>query len=133
MKHTGSHTIIVEDFDTTFCNFVKTQENVFECSKCGTIITSKEVSDISPPIFPCKSPLLSANVGASVVQFGSTINHMKNDLCDEDQIQKRYNICQSCEFFKSNSCEKCGCTVIRDRNYLNKLAIKSEHCPIKKW
>lgn len=132
MKHTGSRTIIVDDFETIFCNFVKIKDNVFECSKCGNIVTAKTESDLSP-VLPCKSPLLSDNIASSVIKFGSEIDHMKNDLCSEERIQIRYNTCQQCEFFKDNSCEKCGCTVIRDRNYLNKLAVKSEHCPIDKW
>ncbi len=56
-----------------------------------------------------------------------------SNLCSKEQIDERMSICQKCEYFKDNSCLLCGCTVIRDKNYNNKLAKKNQHCPIFKW
>lgn len=125
--------IIVDDFDNLFCNFVKIN-NIFECSKCGNKISFKEpYVDEEPPIIPCRSPLLGSNVASKVVDFASCIEGMKHNLCSEEEIKNRHNICSSCEHYINNSCKQCGCSITRDRNYLNKLASKEESCPISKW
>jgi hypothetical protein len=54
-------------------------------------------------------------------------------MCSEDEIAERLAICNSCEYFKENSCLLCGCTVIREANYKNKLAYKNQKCPADKW
>lgn len=50
-----------------------------------------------------------------------------------EQISERMNICQSCEFFKDNTCLKCGCSLSRDKNYKNKLYHAEAKCPVGKW
>lgn len=57
----------------------------------------------------------------------------KDLLCSEDQIKDRMNICKTCEHFQNNSCNLCGCTITRDKNYHNKLANKQASCPAQKW
>lgn len=53
--------------------------------------------------------------------------------CTDEQIQERYNICVSCEFFKNNICTKCGCNLVREKIYMNKLAWADQSCPVGKW
>ena len=50
-------------------------------------------------------------------------------LHDDDIIQKRWDICQSCEFlFKpTNSCKKCGCFM------KGKVRVATASCPVGKW
>jgi hypothetical protein len=55
------------------------------------------------------------------------------DSCTDDQIQSRLDICNSCDHYKDNACDLCGCRIVRDNNYMNKLAHKSASCPINKW
>jgi len=55
------------------------------------------------------------------------------NMCSDEQINERLQICNSCEYYKDNSCMLCGCVVIRDANYTNKLAHKDQACPIMKW
>jgi len=55
------------------------------------------------------------------------------NLCSKEQIDYRMSICQTCEYFKENSCLLCGCNIVREKNYNNKLAQKNQHCPILKW
>lgn len=55
------------------------------------------------------------------------------NLCSKEQIDERLKICHSCEHFKDNSCLLCGCVVVRDKNFNNKLAHKEHSCPINKW
>lgn len=54
-------------------------------------------------------------------------------LCSQEQIKERLAICETCEHYKDNSCLLCGCVVVRESNYMNKLAHKDQKCPIDKW
>jgi len=69
--------------------------------------------------------------------FSSMIAAIKSsksaNMCSDEQISERLKICNSCEYYKDNSCMLCGCVVIRDANYTNKLAHKDQNCPIMKW
>lgn len=55
------------------------------------------------------------------------------NLCSQEQINSRLEICKSCEYYKDNACMLCGCVIVRESNYTNKLAHKDQHCPIMKW
>lgn len=132
MKHTGSHTIIIDSFDNIFCEFIKLDHKIFECAKCGTRISIIDGQDGIPQI-PCRNPLLGENIPISIHNFASRIQNLEKDLCSVDTIEQRHSVCKSCTYFAENSCTKCGCSIIRDRNYLNKIAIKSESCPIGLW
>jgi hypothetical protein len=61
-----------------------------------------------------------------------TINS-DDQLCSKEQIEERLKICNACEHFKDNSCLLCGCVIVRDKNFNNKLAHKKHSCPINKW
>ena len=65
--------------------------------------------------------------------FNNQTNQSSDNMCSKEQIEERMSICQKCEYFKENSCLLCGCNVVRERNYNNKLAKKDQHCPIFKW
>ena len=54
-------------------------------------------------------------------------------LASDAEILRRHDICQGCEFFKNNSCQKCGCPVYRDRKYVSKLSWADSECPVGKW
>lgn len=119
-----------------FCNFISNEYNIYTCTKCGMQIT---VDDGIPPIFPCGSINLDSeepNIGEKIKNFSkSLINHAKNNftLASESEIERRFKICESCEFFKNQSCLQCGCPINRTRNYISKLSWDSEKCPIDKW
>ena len=89
---------------------------LFKCGNCGLEIEALEVQ-MEMPIFLC-SKQKSDN---------------PEQLCSEEQIEQRYNICSSCEFLENNSCMKCGCLLNRDRIYNNKLSHKNQVCPINRW
>lgn len=63
------------------------------------------------------------------------------NLCTEEQIQKRSEICFGCEFFRKNPdgesgvCAHmgCGCNINLRPEMLNKLAMPTEKCPMDKW
>jgi hypothetical protein len=49
------------------------------------------------------------------------------------EISKLLAICQSCEHLKDNHCQLCGCPCNENNQLRNKLALKSEKCPIGRW
>ena len=127
MLQHGCHMIIYDD--SFFCNFVKIGDR-FECSKCGiTVTVADEYDDI--PIWPCNNPLLSENVGNSVSNFA--LLSSEGELASSEIINQRHSICSNCEHFINHSCEKCGCSITRNRDYMNKLASTENGCPIGKW
>ena len=65
----------------------------------------------------------------------SNIDKVPNERkeCSQEQIDNRLAICQGCEFYENNSCLKCGCTLNRDKNYMNKLLWADQSCPVGKW
>jgi hypothetical protein len=79
-------------------------------------LTTKEAQDIlnSPDLLPKKE------------------QNTKNQ-CTQEQIDERMSICNACEFFKNNTCLKCGCALSREQNYMNKLYYPDKSCPIGKW
>ena len=57
----------------------------------------------------------------------------KIDTATEQQINERMDICNSCEYYKDESCMLCGCRVVRNSVYQNKLADKNASCPDGRW
>jgi hypothetical protein len=62
-----------------------------------------------------------------------TLTEPSDIMCSKEQIDERLDICHKCEHFKDSSCLLCGCVVVRDKNFNNKLAHKRHSCPINKW
>lgn len=116
--------------DDMFCNFINISEKIYECAKCGMSIEVQDQID-GAPLVPCMSPL--KNFSSTNARTFMEQHRPQQDLCSIEEIDHRHDICLSCDSFKNNSCEQCGCSLTRDRNYMNKLAIKTESCPIKKW
>jgi len=98
----------------SLCDFINLYNNQYQCSKCGIRIKSE---DGHPPIFPC---MIYKPVGA-------------DNLCADHQVEKRYSVCNTCEFFNNNTCTKCDCIITRNLNYMNKLFFKDQECPELKW
>lgn len=119
-----------------FCNFVPVDENLYVCTKCGL---SVNIDDGAPPIFPCSSINLDTSepgLGTKIKNFSqSFFNHAKNNftLAKDEEIERRFKVCESCEYFMNQSCLQCGCPINRARNYVSKLSWDSEKCPIDKW
>lgn len=114
----------------------------YRCSKCGyeTVwLPSNVAADMV--YAPCgvivsKEPSLLDKV----INFGKAMTkHVVSGMeyCTEEQTQERFEICKACPFIKDNngvlSCGKCGCGLSDKTKILNKLALKSQSCPIGKW
>jgi hypothetical protein len=51
----------------------------------------------------------------------------------QDEINDRLAICQACEHLVDNHCVLCGCACVEANQVMNKLAWKTEKCPIGRW
>jgi len=51
----------------------------------------------------------------------------KKVLVSNEERDRRFSICQACEFFTGTTCRKCGCIVSF------KTRLETEHCPVGKW
>jgi hypothetical protein len=49
------------------------------------------------------------------------------------EIERRFAICQGCEFYDGKACTQCGCPVVRESRFVSKLAWANEKCPVGKW
>jgi hypothetical protein len=105
--------------DKTLCNFTRIADNKWKCSKCQQVIGISDGGH--PPPIPCKS---------TIKDF---INSDEHDVELKNLIRTRYQICQSCAFFKNNICNKCGCLISTNTLYTNKLADVNDRCPEGKW
>lgn len=54
-------------------------------------------------------------------------------MCSQEEIDRRYAICQGCEFHKDGACLKCGCPLVREKKFISKLSWAHEECPVGKW
>jgi hypothetical protein len=54
-------------------------------------------------------------------------------MASDEEIIRRHDICTGCEFFKDNACQKCGCPVVRAKQYVSKLSWADSECPVGKW
>lgn len=118
-----------------FCEFIEIDTDTYQCVKCNNVIVS---TDFEPPIFPCGMQINTNNPNwiEKIKNFtSSAFDHLKNGLeyASDDEIKKRFDICQTCEFYKNGTCSQCGCPIYRTRNYISKLSWASEKCPIEKW
>lgn len=118
-----------------FCDFIEIEPNIYRCTRC---LVSIESFDGNPPVFPCSMSIDPNEIGwvQKLKNFATSLTgHIKNNmkLATDKQIERRLSICQGCEFFKNNTCSKCGCPIYRTKNYFSKLSWESEKCPINKW
>lgn len=65
----------------------------------------------------------------------STSRHIANGMqqASEEEISRRFTICQGCEFFDGKACKKCGCPIVREQKLISKLSWANEKCPMNKW
>lgn len=51
----------------------------------------------------------------------------------EEEVARRFAICEGCEHFDGKACRQCGCPVVREKKFLSKLSWANESCPVGKW
>ena len=86
------------------------------------------------PVFPCKSIYLKND--KSTEEYIDQILARFSDnptLADKETIKHRLSVCEGCEFFKDDTCTKCGCAMIRNKNFVGKILKTDASCPENKW
>jgi hypothetical protein len=141
-----------------YCDLIDTEttfndRKVYKCSYCGitlaldtpktSIICFKKMTDakneirkihnMEPISLEYTTPDNLENFIYDKIVQNSLSEETKQDLCSNEQIQTRLSICENCEHYKNDLCELCGCQIVREQNYMNKLANKSASCPVGKW
>lgn len=71
----------------------------------------------------------AANFAAAAVQHVAA----GAPLASEEEVARRHDICKGCEFFDGSACSKCGCPIVRERQYISKLSWADQKCPVGKW
>lgn len=66
---------------------------------------------------------------------GSVVSHVKAGMprASEEEVARRFAICQTCPFLVDQTCVKCGCPVIREKRFISKLSWANENCPVGHW
>ena len=115
------------------CVFTTANWIDFECINCGIKIQASE-RQTSMPMFPCTGMYLKSNKTTD-----NYVDQMMEwfkgnpDLADKETIKQRLAVCEGCEFYKNDTCTKCGCTMMRNRNFVGKILKKDASCPENKW
>jgi hypothetical protein len=99
-------------------------------SEDGDTITVDE----SHPAYPrakAGPPLITKAANFAV----STAKHLAAGMprATDEQVAARFAICQGCEHFDGRACRKCGCPIVRERQFVSKLSWANEKCPVGKW
>jgi len=71
-----------------------------------------------------------------VVRFAQALWKHAGDWfrkCSRKEIEQRLAICRQCDQFSGTACVRCGCPVNLEKRFRNKLAWRSESCPLGKW
>jgi|GEM_PF-2194063 len=88
---------------------------------------------ISPPVKPVAPRDWSWR---SLKQFTRALLKHARDWfrkCTRTEVQDRLAICQTCDQYTGTACAQCGCRVNLEKRFRNKLAWRSEACPLGKW
>lgn len=117
-----------------FCDFVlvNAESNSYICAVCGNSITVYD-SYQDPPQMICRSTILNSNALTSGDIKINNQDYSNEKICTQKEIEDRFSICRYCEFFNNNSCDKCGCPLMRDNVFAQKLRLANEECPIGRW
>ncbi len=127
--------------DDLFCEFkLMDNQKLLECTNCGHIVQLRDEKQK----FLCKHKIIQESIKQKKVKFLRTekierptdsnqLNSENKQQCSQEQIDARLSVCKSCEFYDKNTCLKCGCSLSRDKVFMNKLYWPDQSCPIGKW
>ena len=109
-----------------------TLEQVRPCivSQAGDQITVDETH----PAYPRAKPGVSIITKAANFAT-SAAKHIAAGMpqCSDAERERRFAICQGCNFYDGSACSQCGCSVVREQKFASKLAWANEKCPVGKW
>lgn len=145
-----------------YCEFQETGEifknkKIYKCNNCGLTV-ALENTEAKIMCFPYARAVLTQEAFSGVPEalqkpqiinnnedFIKTMNSAIDEshknhqsdtvevLCSQADIEKRLSICKQCEYYRDDACMLCGCHIVREKNYKNKLANKNSYCPDGRW
>jgi len=122
----------MHDRSRVTCEFAL-EAGVYRCLRCGRTARAK-----SPPFAIC--PASDSQVRVSLLQkaanfASSAAKHLAAGMprATDEEVARRFAICQTCEHFDGKACKLCGCPIVRERQFVSKLSWANEKCPVGKW
>lgn len=91
--------------------------------------------DETHPAYP-REPKTELSLLQKAKNFAaSTAKHVAAGMpqASDEEVARRFAICEGCEFYDGKACRKCGCPVVREKRFLSKLSWANEKCPVGKW
>lgn len=145
-----------------YCEFVETGETfknkkIYKCNNCGLTVAledpranilcfpyaraifAQEAYDARPSELKTPHVVNHDNDIHKIMEDTISQQHTQTKsisedvLCSQEIIEKRLSICRQCEYYRDDACMLCGCHIVREKNYKNKLANKNAHCPDGRW
>jgi len=126
----------MHDSASVKCDFVPNSDD-YRCQRCGRTAKAK-----SPPFAICRA----AGIGTHAKSPPSLITKAANFAASaarhvaagmpratDEEVARRFAICQGCEHFDGKACRQCGCPIVRERQFISKLSWANEKCPAGKW
>lgn len=90
--------------------------------------------DETHPAYPRpRAPLSMAQKAINFAKAAAKHVASGAPMASDEEIARRFAICEACEHFDGNACAKCGCPVKREKAYLSKLSWADQSCPVGKW
>jgi hypothetical protein len=112
---------------------------IYTCQQCQQPVSNQS----KPHLGECRCSLslarsVRAKPGAiqKAANFAtSAAKHVAAGMpqCSDAERERRFAICQGCEFYDGSACSKCGCPVVRESRFVSKLSWANEKCPVGKW
>lgn len=142
--------------DNIFCELYEVSQGKYKCSVCGTEFIVSDKHDQTQIKMPCHKKIQNSvleidskyrpepikvvykqpNIFIKTYNFlKASVKHILSGArrTSTTERNKRYAICQSCEFFDGSACMQCGCPISRQARFISKLDWSDQHCPINKW
>lgn len=112
----------------------------YDPAACDGCIVAEQGGRLTVDETHAAYPRLRPQAGPTLVQMAhnfakAAAAHVAAGMpqASEDEVARRYAICQQCEHYDGKACRKCGCPVVRERRFLSKLSWANEKCPIGRW
>lgn len=102
----------------------------------GPLCGGEAVSRSAPSsTFPARAQMIPSLTRRVVTFVAALTGHAQDGFlkCDAAEIAARLAICQQCPSFTGTRCRECGCACNADKIFFNKLAWRSERCPLGRW
>ena len=119
---------------TVYCDFESFDGTARTCRVCGRVVASSSAR-IAARCRLSKSGSAATLLTKAKNFAVSAGRHLAAGApqASEEEVARRFAICETCEHFDGRACKKCGCPVVREKQFLSKLSWAGESCPVGKW